>query len=167
MHTSMKCCFCVPIKFGVVAFGIGSLIIFSVLVITSSIILGIEEGNEMTIASMKFKVFSINAILVSVLIVSMIAALFSILLIIGIFKYYPGLVLTYFAFGVLITMLMMLASLLFLINNYWYISLTSFLITAFYFYWLTVVYSVYGLIQKGDFSFDLEDKMDDALLIVE
>ncbi|XP_013136307.1 PREDICTED: uncharacterized protein LOC106101576 isoform X2 [Papilio polytes] len=165
--STMKSCFCVPTKVAVIAIGVGSLIIFTVLSVTSIIILGLEEDNEIFIASTRFKVIFINAILVPVLVVSLLATFFSILLIIGIFKYFPGLVLTYFAFGVLMTMLMLLGSLLFLIHNYWYIAITFFIVSAFYFYCLTVVYTVYGLIQRGDFCFNSEDQMDDVLLIVD
>ncbi|CAG5043563.1 unnamed protein product [Parnassius apollo] len=173
-----KCCFCVKINIGTTIIGIGSFIIFSILAVTSAVLLVLED-EEKKILKMStnstnpvqhvfgtdVRIISINVILVTVLIVSVLAVFFSVLLLIGIIKNRPGLVLSYFSFGIMATILMQLGCLLLLLSQYWYFSLIWFIVSLFYIHYLVVVHTVYELMQRGKlFGVTASEGLEEELL---
>ncbi|CAH2041677.1 unnamed protein product, partial [Iphiclides podalirius] len=152
-------------------------IVFTALSVTSGVLLALEyerreallpSGNTahptQMVIGFEFKVISIKAMLAIVFVVSVLASIFSVLLLIGIAKNRPGLLLSYFAFGIMTTIIMQLGCLLLMLQNFWYISLLWFGATLVYIHYLFVVHTVYEMMQRGKQIGLNRDEMHEELL---
>ncbi|XP_075976538.1 uncharacterized protein LOC142976863 [Anticarsia gemmatalis] len=169
-----KCCIFVPLNFGLVVIGVINFLIAACLSIVSIVCYFNKE--KMTVLTeekphfiaealgLDLKMETMNMILSAVVLVCVFWMLFSVLLIKGVVQNEPSLILSYFSFGIILTILCQLASLLLLLNKCWWIPLFIFVASMINIHCLVAVHSVYELMQKGtDFRFQRQEQDEDPL----
>lgn len=177
-----KCCYWVPLNKACVILGITNFIISFSLTVTSLACYIAEHKMEVVnidhvhyiagFFGLELKVQTVNIILSIIAIICIFWMIFSVLLIFGVIKNEPSLILSFFSFGIILTIICMLSGLLLVINQYWAVALVIMILSMINIHYLVVVHSLYDLMQKGNYSFQrnqhqdldpLEDCFDNSL----
>ncbi|KAJ8719392.1 hypothetical protein PYW08_011567 [Mythimna loreyi] len=176
MCWSEKFCYVVPANLGCVLVGIVNFLL-SLFALSISVAYFIVETNEShddlvsaqsvhfaRLLGVKLNLASVRIILSIVIIIAVSWMLFSLILVAGVIKNKPSLILCYFSFGIIITIICQLSALLFLVASCWIPALVLFLLSLLHIHVLVVVHTVYELMLRGkDFSFQQHRDDEDPL----
>ncbi|XP_063364660.1 uncharacterized protein LOC134653265 [Cydia amplana] len=160
-----KCCFCLKLETGCVLLGITTFVISLIkIIITAVIVLPVHAENFKSQTSNNTSKphprhilelvsdESVKTVVVGfAMIVCLLWIVISIMLIIGIVKKRVNFVMTYFLFGIAMSIMYLLSALLEVISGFWVTSLITFVLTLVYINCLTSVYAAYDKMrqQKG------------------
>ncbi|XP_061718166.1 uncharacterized protein LOC133525792 [Cydia pomonella] len=159
-----KCCFCLKLETGCILLGIATFVVSLIkIIITAVIILPVHaEAFKSQIPNIASKPHhhilelvsdkSVKTVLVGfAMIVCLLWIVISVMLIIGIVKKRVNFVMTYFLFGVAMSIMYLLSALLEVISGFWVTSLITFILTLVYIKCLTSVFAAYDKMrqQKG------------------
>ncbi|XP_063385216.1 uncharacterized protein LOC134671319 [Cydia fagiglandana] len=165
--TAGKCCFCLKLEAGCLLLGVTTFVISLIkIIITTVIILPVHAENfESHISNNTSKPRhhlshilelvsdkSVKTVVVGfAIIVCLLWIVISLMLIIGIVKKRVNFVMTYFLFGIAMSIMYLLSALLEVINGFWVASLITFILTLVYIKCLASVYAAYDMMrqQKG------------------
>ncbi|XP_028032109.1 uncharacterized protein LOC114244469 [Bombyx mandarina] len=180
MTTIERCCYCAPLKQAAILIALGSTIIstigsvvmtlFTVKIYEDDEKSSITEGNIFNgFLNVEIKRNAMEATLAVCLVFFVLWMLFSWLLLVGLFKNKPCLVLSYFSYGIILTIMLQLGALLLLLNLYWIHAFSLTTASIFYAYVLRVVHAIYEEMNAGKLIFNenFDDSLTDMTVLID
>ncbi|CAB3227856.1 unnamed protein product [Arctia plantaginis] len=158
MCWSEKCCYFIPLNWACLILGVINFIISTSLMVYSltyyfkekeMLLLHKQTHLVATLLGMDLKIGTVNIILSIITLVSFIWMIFSILLVVGILKHQPSLLLSNFSFGIILTILGQISGLLLLLKKCWFLASVVFIPSLINIHYLVVIHTAYELMQKG------------------
>ncbi|XP_037302166.1 uncharacterized protein LOC119192448 [Manduca sexta] len=152
-----KVCFFIPLNSAGVVIGVGNIIFSTIVTIATMTMILIQEytvhHDEQHILQHLFKTDMTKSVIEIIIIIALLIGTlgipFSICLLVGVRKNIPSLVLSYFVYGIIVTIICILAALLEVVHNFWIIAAVKILLVLINIHILVVVHTIYELMSRG------------------